>query len=287
MVFPSPRGGKQQQVVSLLRVFFLLTACIALLVFLNAPSAAEKWQNLRPHDYVNDFAHVLSSQTVNEIDALCSQIYHKAQAQIAVVTVQSLDGDTIEDFSVQLATQWGVGGKSNDRGVLILLAIQDRQYRIEVGYGLEGILPDGKVGDIGREVVPQLRKSDYNAALLVATLRVAQIIARDRNVTLAADPSTLARFKERPAQNLHFNPVLLFFGGMIGLMVLSTLISALRGRGIARTGVLPWWWMGGGPWGGGFGGGGGFSGGFGGGGGGGFGGFGGGSFGGGGASGSW
>ena len=114
---------------------------------------AEPVSQLKPTDYVNDFAHVLNQNTIAQLDNICQQIDQKAHAQIAVVTIKSLDGSDIESYAVDLFKKWGIGAKATDRGVLILLATQDHRYRIEVGYGLEPILPDGKVGAIGREAV--------------------------------------------------------------------------------------------------------------------------------------
>jgi uncharacterized protein len=81
-----------------------------------------------------------------------------------------------------------MGRKGSDRGVLVLLAVDDHKYRIEPGYGLEGILPDGKVGDIGREMVPDLRANDYDGAVTLAVDEVAQVIAADAKVTLDDEP---------------------------------------------------------------------------------------------------
>src|SRR5271169_3597664 len=128
-------------------IMFLLAAVCAVL-------RAEKPKDLHPQGYVNDFAGVLSGTAKEKLTALCSELDQKAEAQIAIVTVKSLDGEAIEDFSIQLATQWGVGPKQKSRGVMILLATGDHKYRFEVGYGLEPILPDGKVGGFGREAVP-------------------------------------------------------------------------------------------------------------------------------------
>jgi uncharacterized protein len=161
--------------------------------------------------------------------------------------------------------------------LLVFLAVDDHKYRIEPGYGLEGILPDGKVGDIGRAMVPYLRASDYDSAITGAVGGVAQVIAADARVTLDDQPVAAAQ----PASHgstvgnvILFFVLLIFFGGFF---ILRLLLS---------FGLLGGW--GRGPWiGGGWGGGGGFGGGGGDSGGGGFGGFGGGSFGGGGAGGSW
>jgi uncharacterized protein len=241
------------------------------IVFSLTLAGAQPVSQLHPTDYVNDFAHVLDSSTVSQLDSICQQIDQNAHAQIAVVTVESLDGSDIETYAVDLFHQWGIGNKASNRGVLILFAVQDRRYRTEVGYGLEPILPDGKVGGFGREAVPQLKQSDYNGAALLMTSRVAEVIAQDAGIQLTgAQPRTPAEPQEQP--HSIFSPLLLL---AIFLIVIFT--PPLR--------RLLFWFllfnMGGGGGRGGWGGGG-----FGGGGGG-FGGFGGGSSGGGGASGSW
>jgi uncharacterized protein len=231
---------------------------------------AEPVSQLHPTDYVNDFAHVLDPTTIAQLDNICQQLDQKAHAQIAVVTINSLDGSDIESYAVALYKQWGIGSKATDHGVLILLAVQDRRYRIEVGYGLEPILTDGKVGGIGREAVPLLRQSDYKGAVTLMTSRVADVIAQDAGIELTGDrPQLPAQLRARP--QLSGKQLLI-----LGVIVLIVLLTPLRK--ILFYLLL----FGGGGGGGGYGGGGSF-----GGGGGGFGGFGGGSSGGGGASGSW
>ncbi len=128
----------------------------AVLVFATL-LAAEPIKKLKPTGYVDDFAHVIDPASRKAIEQLAAQIDHKTGAQIAVVTVRSLDGEDIESYASDLYKQWGIGPKSSNRGVLILLAVNDHRYRTEVGYGLEPILPDGKVGGFGREAVPFLR----------------------------------------------------------------------------------------------------------------------------------
>ncbi len=148
---------------------------------------AEPVSQLKPTDYVNDFAHVLDQNTVTQLDELCKQIDEKAHAQIAVVTIKSLDGDDIDSYAVDLFHKWGVGSKSTDKGVLILLAVNDHKYRVEVGYGLEPILPDGKVGGFGREAVPQLKANDYSGAVTLITSRIADVIAQDAGIQLTGE----------------------------------------------------------------------------------------------------
>lgn len=264
-------------------VALLLAALFAL--FPLASKAQQVKDLPAPTDYVSDFAHVLSPEAVARLDAIASQLDHSAtNAQMAVVTIRSLEGDDPADYADELEGKWKMGRKGSDRGVLVLLAVDDHKYRIEVGYGLEGILPDGKVGDIGRSMIPDLRANDFDGALTLAVGEIAQVIADDAHVTL--DENVPVQQAEQPVQR-HSSAlgklilliiVLVFFGGF-------SLLRMLFGWGLffgGWGGGGPW---GGGPWSGGGFGGGGFSGG--GGGGGGFGGFGGGSFGGGGAGGSW
>jgi uncharacterized protein len=242
---------------------------VALLLVLAAQ--AEPVSQLKATDYVNDFAHVLDQNTIAQMDEICRQIDEKAHAQIAVVTIHSLDGSDIESYAVDLLHQWGVGSKSTNRGVLILYAIDDHRARIEVGYGLEPILPDGKVGGFQREAIPLMRSGNYSQALLLVTTRVAQVIAQDAGVQitmpqLVAPP---AAEREQPSRGMSAGGIILLI-----IVVLVILFTPLRG--------ILFWMLFSGMFGGG-----GRSGGGGGWGGGGFGGFGGGSSGGGGASSSW
>lgn len=261
---------------------------MALAVCLSA--RPEQVSKLKPQGFVSDFAGVLDAQTKQEITLLCQEIYQKASAQIAVVTVHTTEGVPLEEFSIGLAQRWGVGPRQNDRGVMILLVVDDHRYRIEVGYGLEGILPDGEVGTIGREAVPLLRQGDYNRALLLMTSRVAGIIANDRHVTLTTVPALPPAPVSRPMSGFPIGTLLFlifFFGMPLAGWLIPLVLSGVLGNPAGRRHLGRRPWMFGGYWpgtwtGGGFGGGG-----SGWGGGGGFGGFGGGSFGGGGASGGW
>jgi len=260
---------------------------VILALVLAVPVCSEKVERLKPQGYVNDFAGVLGEASKAQLTALCAEADQKAEAQLAVVTVRSLEGVPVEDFSMALATRWGIGPKKSSRGVLILLAVEDRKYRVEVGYGLEPILPDGRVGSFAREMAPLLRQGNYGGALLHLTARIAGVIAQDRGVTLSSIPR---KQPLAPAERAPFRPtaslvrVLFPLIAPFSLLFLVRLFAAFQGRGGvqrrrygSRWRMWPGGWYSGGSWGGGgFGSGGG-----------GFGGFGGGSFGGGGASGSW
>jgi uncharacterized protein len=237
-------------------------------------ACAESVSQLQPSGYVNDFALVLDPNTKAQIEDIAQQIDQKAHAEIALVTVHSLDGADIETYALDLFKKWGIGEKATNRGVLILYAIQDRRARIEVGYGLEPILPDGKVGSFQREAIPLMQSGDYNHALLLVTSRVASVIAEDAGVQITgAQAPESSEEPAVPARGLSKSAILAIV--ILGVIVLVTpplrrllfwiLFSQMIGGGSSRSG--------GGA--GGFGGGGGF------------GGFGGGSSGGGGASSSW
>ena len=272
-----------------------MRAAFALAILFFAASgvhlaAAEKVEQLSPQGYVNDFAGVMDAESQQKITALGQELDQKADAQLAVVTIHTLEGETASAFANRLFEKWGVGPKGKDRGVMVLLAVNDRQYWTEVGYGLEPILPDGKVGGFGRQMLPLLRQSQYGAALLQISSQIAATIAQDRGVTLTQGaPGMALPPAEPPPSSLYGIPpallnilvILLIFGGWRLLPFLFALLIGVKYP--RRRGYRGWWigptggWSGGG-WGGGYGGSSG---------GGGFGGFGGGASGGGGAGGGW
>ncbi len=199
---------------------------VALFLFLVPAARSEPISQLKPTGYVNDFAHVLDQNTIAQIDEICRQIDEKAHAQIAVVTIHSLDGEEIESYAVDLFHSWGVGNKSTNRGVLILYAINDHRARIEVGYGLEPILPDGKVGAFQREAIPLMRAGNYSQALLLVTSRVAGVIAQDAGIQL-----TTPQFTPPPPQQVEQPSGGLSAGGVVLLIIviLVILFTPLRG----------------------------------------------------------
>ena len=199
---------------------------VALFLILVPAARSEPISQLKPTGYVNDFAHVLDQNTIAQIDEICRQIDEKAHAQIAVVTIHSLDGEEIESYAVDLFHPWGVGNKSTNRGVLILYAINDHRARIEVGYGLEPILPDGKVGAFQREAIPLMRAGNYSQALLLVTSRVAGVIAQDAGIQL-----TTPQFTPPPPQQVEQPSGGLSAGGVVLLIIviLVILFTPLRG----------------------------------------------------------
>ena len=261
----------------------LLCLAVMIGVAAAAPARAQSLPTLTKP--VNDFGHVIDQDSAAELERRIVALERATKDAVVVVTVPSMAPyGTIEEYATKLYARAGIGQKATDNGVLIVMAVSERQVRIEPGYGLEEFITDGFAGEtIRQEMLPEFRAGRYGAGLLAGTTRVIRRIAEKRGVTLEELPQTQAR-PAREREDRFPWP----FIAIIGLMIVLQTIGRLRGlsgprrRGGRRGGG----WSG---WSGGVGGFGGFGGGsFGGGsGGGGFGGFGGGMSGGGGASGRW
>lgn len=257
----------------------LLRAASALVLTL-ATSFALDLDKLKPQGYVSDFARVLDDASRARLEAYCGRVEQVTGVEMALVTIDTLDGNPIEDVANTLYRKWGVGKKGKDEGIMLLLAIKDRRDRIEVGYGLEPILPDGFVGSVMREARPLTRQNAYGAALFAAAQEMGNRIAAAKGVTLdfGLRPQRSVGRGENPGLPWPFIVIgiivllLILRGGGGGGFLTGMILGNLLGRGGGRGG-----WGGGGF--------GGYD--SGGGGGGGFGGFGGGDSGGGGASSDW
>jgi uncharacterized protein len=144
--------------------FFVFTFFLALpvLLALKVPPRAD--------GYVTDRAGLLSSSARSELETVLRSFEDKTSNQVVVATFPSLEGDSLEDFSMRLAEAWKAGQKKRDNGVIFLIFKNDRKMRIEVGYGLEGVLPDALAGQIISQVVaPYFRKGDYSGGIVAGT----------------------------------------------------------------------------------------------------------------------
>lgn len=237
-----------------------LVGIILFLTFTLLQAQALKFP--RPEGPVNDFAEVISPEYEAQMNQLAHALWEQTNTAVVVATFRDLGGETPRIFANKLYEAWGIGTKGEDKGVLILVALKERQVTFETGYGVEGILPDAKVGGIlDQYVVPALRRDKYGEGLLSGMAAVAQVVAQDAGVQLDLDryaPRSAAQPKARGVIGLL---PLLFF-----LFIIFGLLGRGRGRGLFPFFFLPLIFMGGGRgMGGGFGGGfGGFSGGFGG-----------------------
>lgn len=121
----------------------------------------------QPQGYVSDFANLLPPSSQAALEADLAQLEKDTAAEVAVVTVISLDGDTIEGYAAGLFEAWGIGKKDQDNGVLFIVALSERKARIEVGYGLEPVITDGRAGRIlDDRVIPQFKNGDYSTGIL-------------------------------------------------------------------------------------------------------------------------
>ena len=233
-----------------------------------------------PRHHVEDYAGVINAAEERSLNGVLQELEQKTGAQYIVLTVKTTEGMPIEQFAIEHVERWKLGRKGKDDGMLFVLAKNDRKWRFEVGYGLEGFVTDQYCGRVGRDVlVPYLKRGDYSQGILQVNLRIAGQIAAQAGVTLTGMPKTKpmpARRRTRALPCCSALPMLLFvlllFGrggrGMGMWFFLPFMLGGFGGHGgYGRSGSF-----GGGSFGGGFGG---FGGGMGGG------------FGGGGASGSW
>jgi uncharacterized protein len=248
-------------------------AAVALAVVCASAALAEEPAIPRPRGFVNDFARVLDLDTARALEELIRELKAKTSAEIAVVTVDSTKPLTAFDYAMKVAEAWKPGAKDRDNGVVFLVAIRDREMFILTGYGVEGVLPDGKVGEIRDQLVlPRFRLGDHAGGIQAATHAMAEIIAREYGVELTRVRPTRLPVSRGVRALPHFEVAGLIFVLVILLLTVRSGLWPLLLLGGRQRGGL----FGGSFGGGGFGGGGG-----------GFGGFGGGGFGGGGAGGRW
>jgi uncharacterized protein len=170
---------------------------------------------------VNDFANVIDPATEAEIDRRLDQLEQQTSSEIAVATVPSLEGTSVEEYANRLFKEWGVGQAKQDNGVLILVAPNDREMRVEVGYGLEGVLPDGLAGQVIRDdFTPRFKDGDYNGGIRAGVNHIADIVQKHQVLT----PDELAEFNEGGSSAVPYFIVVPFFGlfvtigfGMLGI----------------------------------------------------------------------
>ncbi|MBN2594333.1 MAG: TPM domain-containing protein, partial [Sedimentisphaerales bacterium] len=142
-----------------------------------------------PSHYVEDYANVINDSDERSLNGVLQELEQKTGAQYIILTVLSTGGMPIEQFSIELVEKWKLGQKGKDNGMLFVLAKNDRRWRFEVGYGLEGFITDQYCSRTGRDVlVPYLRKGNYSRGIYEANLRIVQRIASEAGVSLTGMP---------------------------------------------------------------------------------------------------
>lgn len=221
---------------------------IAVCVFaaLNVCRAAtdDLLNKLSPEGPLSDFAWVFDDGQRQTCIGYLSQISGVTSARVAVVTLPSLEGGEINDFASRLFQKWGIGDKKKDNGLLILVAIQDRKARIEVGYGLEGIIPDAKAGRILDEVMlPFFRQARYAEGITRVVETIGGMIAQSAGVTLTMTPTNMTNSAVAPAAAPAAGPErkasraeMVFFIFIIALFLFFFIWAIAKGKGKGRSG---------------------------------------------------
>ncbi len=203
---------------------------IAVLLFFSMLAMrAQKVADLpAPTGYVEDFAQVLTPTGQQQIEDLCREVHSQANADLEVVTIKSLDdGESVEDFTVALEEKWKIGKKGVDRSALIVLVLNPHRLRVETGYGLEGILPDAKVGRILDQATPFAAQGNYDQALLTTTEDLSEVIASDAHVTLTP---IVHQYRQAPVGAQRGGP------GQLVIGIVFVVIIVI----LAMTGNLGW-----------------------------------------------
>lgn len=217
--------------------------------------------------YVADFAGVLTPETKARINDTGEKLREKTKAQIVAVTIGSLEGRPIDEYSLAMLRKWGIGDKTLNNGVLLLVAVNDRKSRVEVGYGLEGALPDAKTGELQDDyMLPFFQQGDYNQGILNVYMALTAEVAKEYKVEVKTDVKHVKRNHNANTAASDEVPwwvkflvtsaillLLLFDWIFLGGTITFFLLSILRFRGGGGGG------SGGGGYGGGSGGGGGSS----------------------------
>jgi len=166
------------------KISVIIIWMIFLVLFLNIGSS-EAAQYPKPVGYVNDFAGLLSAGTSQQLESMLREFKEKVGPEIAVVTVKDMGGLDESTYAVELMKEWGIGSKDRNDGILLLVSIDERRLKIEVGYGLEHIITDARSGQIlDTYVVPHVKTNDWDTALSQGALMIASLIAEDSGLEL-------------------------------------------------------------------------------------------------------
>ena len=217
-------------------VLAAVTVCLVPVTSYREPAAQQMPQ---PQGYVSDFAGIIPAEYETRITAVCEQLDKQTTAEIAVVTMPDIGGQSEELYATELFQRWGIGKKGKDNGILLFLALAERRFRIETGYGLEGLLPDGRLGQIADErMIPFFRQGQYGQGFYSGTVAIAEIIAADAGVRLSVENPPQAPPPGNGGARSFRIPVFLIlliifavFGGRLGLLPLLLLGGMPRGRG--------------------------------------------------------
>ncbi len=211
------------------KIILVLCAAILIVLLTSASFAADKYPS--PRGAVNDFANIIDQDNAAKMEALAREVLQKTGTAVVVVTVPSIgEGEETNLYANGLYKAWGIGKKGEDKGLLIFLTVKERKYRIETGYGVEGILPDGLVGEIrDKYLKPQLKAGNYGKALYDTMYAFAAYIAQDAGVQLSGSPAPYRALGGREKKGINV------FGIIFFLIIAALLLGTKTGRS-----MLPW-----------------------------------------------
>jgi uncharacterized protein len=179
------------------------------------------------HEWVSDMAGVIDNDTQRRLNALIDHLEQQTSAEIAVVSIWRTDGRTPKEFATALLNLWGVGKQGKDNGILVLLVLESRRIEVETGYGVESILPDGKVGEILRtHVVPRFKQGDFGGGLLAGVQRMASVIAGEPLEETSRSPVQPA-FPLVATSPRRSSPVLRWLLVFVGMPVLGLVLMVV------------------------------------------------------------
>lgn len=210
-----------------------------LLLLLLTVSLARAVEYPQPKGFVNDFAGVMKPDTVQQLEAVLTDLRNKTGVEEAVVTVKNMGGLDVNTYAVELFKTWGIGSKKNNDGVLLLYAQEERKVRIETGYGMEGLITDARSGMIlDQYVIPSFKQNDFNTGLYQGALALAQLIAKDRGTTLGAE-APQASPPVTPARRTGTGGGLPPLGLIFVVLIVLFLLTSGRGACCLAPGCLP------------------------------------------------
>jgi uncharacterized protein len=209
-------------------MFFRSAAVLSLLLTLSIGASAIEVPKLQ--DRVTDIAGVLSAGEKSTLEARLLELEKTDSTQIAVIIISSLEGDSLEDFSIRVANEWKLGQKGRDNGAILLVALNDRKMRIEVGYGLEATLTDVQSGRIIRnEIAPRFRAGDYYGGIDAGITGIIQTVRG----AYQGSPEQETGSRRRSSGNRLFNLIIILLFPL--LWILS--ITGKWGGGILGAGA--------------------------------------------------
>ena len=157
-----------------------LAMLLALLISLIGGAVASAQDFPEYRGFVNDYAGIISDNGTSQLEAQLAQLEKDTSAEVAVVTIQSLQGEPLEDYANKLFEKWGIGKKGKDNGVLLLVSVDDRKMRIEVGYGIEPIITDSRAGRIrDDDIIPLFKGDDYEGGIVAGVNSIEKYWSED------------------------------------------------------------------------------------------------------------